>query len=599
MASGSSSSPEPEPVGIDGFYHPASEAELVRLVTMAYEGKRQCRVRGAAHSVSHVVYADPLGEVPNQVSWQTPPPGDGVEIMLDLYRGWRVKDESRKLVEADAGINLGANPSDPTGKATVETSLLWQLWQEKGWTLSNLGGITHQTVSGFTATGSSGGSLQYSVNDNIWGFRVIDGLGHVYEVSREDADPDLFYAMSPNLGLLGVVSTIIFQCEDAFNITGQEAITTVEDCAIDLFGSGTVGRPSLEEFLRDAEYARLEWWPQRGAERVQVWQAQRIRPQLGFRPHRFEEFAAHAGTSEVLVSIIYTVLGNLDDLSHARPQIERCFERVQLLLDDLPALEKLGRVGELLAKFLSIGAKHGVDAAIDVIRPFAGLIEHEIPAIFPRLLDIFVKLDSQKPGDEKNEPQSFRDYSWQGLPMDNEADDALLPTGFTEIWLPLPRAQQVMQLLRSYFDEPADDHESYQRTGLYGWELYTAKATPFWMNASHSTGEDEWKDGVFRIDPYWFAANPGDPSETFFPQFWELLRKNDVPFRLHWGKYQPVYEPGDRRWVDLFRSRYPRWDEFLRLRASRDPAESFLTSYWRERFGLWQTPPSAQGAPES
>jgi hypothetical protein len=576
---------EPLTPAADGFYHPASEDELVRLVTMAHEGNRQCRVRGAAHSVSHAIYTDPLGELPNRVDWQTPPAGDGVDIMLDRYRNWRVRDESRKLIEADAGIHLGADPNDPTGTATLETSLLWQLWHEKQWTLSNVGGISHQTVSGFTATGSSGSGVQYSVNDNLWGFRVIDATGTVHELSREDVDPDPFYAMSPNLGLLGVVSTIIFECEDEFNISGQEAITTIEECAIDLFGPGTE-RPSLEQFLKDAEYARLTWWPQRGAERVQVWQAQRIPPQPGFLPRRYEEFTGHPDISEVFASLIYTILGNLDNLSLARPQIQRVFDRMQQLLDALPALEKLGRVGEALAKFISVAGEHGVDAAIDVLKPFAGLIEREMPVIFPKLLDVFVKLDSEKAGDEKDEPQSFRDYSWQGLPMDNEADDQFLPTGFTEIWLPLGRTQEVMELLQGYFAEPKDDHESYRRTGLYAWELYAAKPTPFWMSASHSTGEDEWKDGVFRIDPYWFAANPGDPAETFYPQFWELLRTHEIPFRLHWAKYQPVDDSGDRYWVDYFRALFPRWEDFLGLRAERDPADIFLTSYWRERFGL-------------
>ena len=143
--------------GDDGFYHPASEDELVALVRMANQEGRLIRVRGAAHSVSHSIYADPFGELPNRVNWQAPPSGTNVDVMLDRYRGWRVKDESRKLVEAEAGIHLGADPSDPTQTATLETSLLHQLWESKGWSLSNLGGITHQTVSGFTATGSSGG----------------------------------------------------------------------------------------------------------------------------------------------------------------------------------------------------------------------------------------------------------------------------------------------------------------------------------------------------------------------------------------------------------------------------------------------------------
>ncbi|HEY2180601.1 MAG TPA: hypothetical protein VGH09_02910 [Solirubrobacteraceae bacterium] len=590
---------EPITVGPDGFYHPQTEDELVRLVVLASERKLQCRVRGAAHSVSHAVYADALGPTPNEVSRESPPPGDNLEVMLDRYRGWRVRDESRKLVEADAGIHLGEDPFDPTGTATLETSLLWQLWKKKRWMLSNLGGITHQTVSGFTAMGSSGGSTQYSVNDNLWGFRVIDASGQLHQVSRDDADPDPFFATSPNLGLLGVVSAIIFKCEDTFNISGQEAITSIEDCAIDLFGPGTSERPSLEQFLRDAEYARLEWWPQRGAERVSVWQAQRLRPQVAFRPTPYEEFAGDPNADEILASLLYTILGNLEDLSHARPQIERIFDRMEQLLQQVQFLKKLGRCGEALAKFVSVGAEHGIEAALLVLRPFAGLIESEIPALFPKLLAKFVELDSEKHGEEKNQPQSFRDYAWHGLPMDNAADDVLLRTAFTEMWLPLPRTQAVMQLLDSYFTEPTDDHEAYRRTGLYAWELYAAKPTSFWMSASYTTGRDEWRDGAFRIDPYWFAANPGDPAQVFYPQFWELLREHDIPFRLHWGKYQPVYEPGDRRWVDFFKAQYPRWDDFQALRAERDASDTFLTSYWRDRFGLWEVADPSTDSPDS
>jgi hypothetical protein len=586
----------PVPVGSDGFHHPASEDELVALVRMAYEQGRQLRVRGAAHSISHAVYGDPIGELPNRVSWQSPPAGDSIEVMLDRYRSWRVVDESRKLVEADAGIHLGADPSDRMGTATREASLLFQLFTEKRWMFANLGGITHQTISGFTATGSSGGSVRYSVNDNLWGVRVIDGRGEVHAFSRDDPDPDLFYAMSPNMGLLGVISTITFQCEDTFNITGQEASTTIDECAIDLFGPGSDSRPSLEQFLRNSDYARLEWWPQRGAERVLVWQAQRLAPEPGFEPARYHEFTAHPEIAETFISLLYTVIGNLHDLSKARPQIAVTFGRVQTLLDLVPALERLGALGKALAEFIDQGAKFGVDAAIEVLRPAAPLIEGEVPAIFPNLLGMFVPLDSDKDGPDKGQPQRFHDYAWQGLPMDNEADDELVPTEFTEIWVPLPRTQQVMALLHSYFTEPHDEAECYRRTGLYAWELYTAKATRLWLAASHSSGEDEWRDGAFRIDPYWFAANPGDPAETFYPQFWELLRDNGVPFRLHWGKYQPLTGPDDRGWVDYFESQYPRWHDFLSLRAERDPNNIFLTSYWRDRFGLWDEPwPQPQG----
>jgi D-arabinono-1,4-lactone oxidase len=114
--------------------------------------------------------------------------------------------------------------------------------------------------------------------------------------------------------------------------------------------------------------------------------------------------------------------------------------------------------------------------------------------------------------------------------------------------------------------------------------------TPFWLNAAHTSGDDEWKDGVLRVDPYWFADNAENPAETFYARLWDLLRDNGIPFRLHWGKMQPVYEQGDRSWVDFFRVQYARWDDFLRLRAERDPNNIFLTDYWRDRFGLWDEP---------
>ena len=436
--------------GEHGFFHPASEAELIALVLMAAEQKLNCRVRGSAHSVSHAIYADPLSKIPNRTNWQKPTPGSGVEIMLDRYRELRVIDEGLKIVEVDAGIHLGADPSDPTGTATWPNSLLCKL-DERGWMLSNLGGITRQTVSGFTATGSSGGSVKYSFNDDILGFRVIDAAGKVHVLSRDDPDParrELFNAMVPNLGLLGVVSTLTLQCLDTYNVAGQESITTVDDCAIDLFGPGTADKPSLEAFLREVEYARLLWWPQRGVEKIEVWQAQRTAPQPGFRPHHYEEFSNHPALSEVAVSLIYTVLGNLGDLSRTSKQFDRTFDRAQQLLEKTAGIVRLGPFGKRLAKTICDTGQRAAECAVVPLKPWAGLIERAIPVFFPTVLAIFVKLDADKGGNEKGEPQSFHDHAWAGLPMDSEAEDQILPTGFTEMWVPLGRTEQVMRLLR-------------------------------------------------------------------------------------------------------------------------------------------------------
>lgn len=567
----------------DGYHHPASEEELAELVKAACREGRRLRVRGAVHSVSDAIYTEPVG--PNRVSRQKPPAGGDYNVMLDRYRGWRVKDEGRRLVECEAGMHLGTDPSDPAGTATLESSLLYQL-ARKGWSLFDTGGITHQTVSGFTATGSSGGSLQNTSNANLYGFRVIDGQGEVHEFTREDADPDLFYAMSPSVGLLGVISAVTFECTGVFAIEGSEAVTTLADCPADVLGPGGGGRPSLEQFLRDTEFARLEWWPQRGAERILTWQAQRMPAPPGFQPKPYKRFSGSPEASEQMIWLLFTILGNLDDLSKARPLLEDNWEELEKALAALPLLRELGTAGRILAEFLSKAAEVGVDVALSVLELGERPLRSAVPDFLPTLIAAFIPLDSEHGG----RPQRFTDWGWSGLPMDNQADDELLPTEFTEAWVPLPRSRQAMQLLNRYFTEPRDDHEALRRTGTYAWELYSAMPTPFWLGPAHTTGDDEWKDGAFRIDPYWFADNAENPAETLFAQLWNLLRDNDVPFRLHWGKFQPLYEQGDRRWVEFFRAQYPRWDDFLRLRAERDPNNIFLTDYWRDRFGLWGEP---------
>lgn len=573
----------------DGFFHPATEEQLVELVRRANREGRQLRVRGAAHSVAHAIYPDPHDDLPDRVSVEAPPPGDGIAVMLDQYRGWRIRDRERRIVEVDAGLNLGADPNDPTGTATLDSSLLSQLAHQQGWSLHDTGGITHQTVSGFTATGSAGGSVTASCQDNLYGFRVVDGTGAVHEVTREDADPGPFFAMSPSLGLLGVVSTVLLECVEAFDIAGQEAITTREGCAVDVLGDGSDGRPTLEAFLRGAEFARLEWWPQRGAERILTWQAQAVAPEPGFQRHPYSRFGPDPEGTQYLISFLYTILGNLKDLDGAKAKLVDDFDGLQRVLDQLAQRDDLGEVGRILSHALGAALEDGIDAALDLLKPAAPLIEHAIPDVFPKLVPLFVELDGGRP------PQSFRDTGWQGLPMDNAADDVIVPTEFTEAWVPLGRAREVMGVLHDYFTAPPDAHECYRRTGLYAWEIYAAKPNAFWLNPSYSDGEDEWAGGALRIDPYWFAENADDPSETLFAGLWSLLAENAIPMRLHWGKLHPPVARGDRTWVDRLRAQYPRWDDFLALRERRDPNNLFLTSYWRDRLGLWDAPaPRAQ-----
>ncbi|WNG22843.1 hypothetical protein F0U62_01485 [Cystobacter fuscus] len=571
----------------DGFYRPASEEALIALVKKAYAEGKQLRVRGSAHSVAAAIYADPLVTGDGAADPASAPASDAIHVLLNNYRGLRVVDAGQRLVEVEAGVNLGVDPEDPSRTSTLENSLLFNLWR-LGWTLSDLGGITHQTVSGFFSTGSSGGSLSWSVYDDIQSLRMIDGRGEVYEVDR-DRTPEDFQATVTSMGLLGIISKVVLRCVPTFNITGQEAITRVEDASVDLFGEGSVERPSLARFLERTEYARLEWFPQRKGERLAVWQAQRIEPEPGFRPVRYQEFSGHPELSQVFVCLFFTLLGNLDDLRAARSKLEPIFEQVDEEL--IQRLACLGRVGQPLVEALTLALEGALDAAIEVLTLAAPLLRKELPNLMGMALDTFMPLDSRKKGQDKGEPQCFRDWSWRGLPMDNQVIGALLPTTFTELWIPLSYTQRAMKLLKDYFDEPASAREALRRTGTYAIELYGAPPNPAWMSMSYSDGKDVWRDGVLRIDFYWFQRNAGDPAEVFYPQFWKLFRDNGIPFRLHWGKGQPVgSQEALADWAAFFRGQYARWDDFLERRRKLDPNNIFLTRYWRQRFDLSHLP---------
>jgi len=185
--------------------------------------------------------------------------------------------------------------------------------------------------------------------------------------------------------------------------------------------------------------------------------------------------------------------------------------------------------------------------------------------ILPALLNAFVPLDKENnpPG-----PIKFWDVWWRGLPMDNRVDDKLMPTLFTEIWIPLEKATTVMRRMRELYKKNGQ-----KATGSYSCEIYAAKASDFWLSPSH--GGDR-----VRIDIFWFGYNESSPAENYYPQFWEMLMTDpDLQCRFHWGKFMPV----DPQYIS---KQYPRWNDFMALRREMDPDGIFLTRYWQEHLGL-------------
>ena len=604
--------------GKDGYFHPANEEQLRALVQHASEQGTQLRVRGAQHSFAPAIYTN--GYDGNGV-----PPGGAMDVMLDLYRNVIItpdaNDPSHALVEVEAGCNLGKNPYDPTHSSTWENSLDYKL-QAAGYALEDTGGITHQTISGFMSTGSSGGSLTYAFETNLVRLTLIDGAGRIWDLRRDDpATRDMFLAAGVSMGLLGIISRVWLRVGPDFNVYGSQVTSDTSEAGIDFFG-GQDSTPSLTEFFQRAPYTRLMWWPQHGLDRMSVWQVARTPPAKGFVPQPYLEMGADPRPESLAGSFFYTLIGNLDDISVVpqkladwyvhldqwlagdpdenactplapgqqrgkkpsiaelltvlRGPLAQGFRRLaetrpdlfQAAADEATALAGDRAVpgdrldlpqwqAELITVLVALLFEGTLDSAI--AQRFASWLKTVLPYLIPFILDLFVTKGTQY----------FWD-SWRcGLPMDNQMDDKLWNTEFTELWIPLDRVQEVMSALQTFYVAGGDPVLAYQRTGAFSCEIYAAGESEFWMSPSYGTP-------VIRIDVFWFGLNAGSPATSFYPQFWELL----APFgyRPHWGKYLGP--------AANYLKNIPRLAEFLELRGRLDPKEIFLTEYWRAALGI-------------
>lgn len=153
--------------------------------------------------------------------------------------------------------------------------------------------------------------------------------------------------------------------------------------------------------------------------------------------------------------------------------------------------------------------------------------------------------------------------------MDNEIDDRLLPTTFTEMWFPIESTGPVLRALRDHYRSGG-----LNATGTYVCEIYAAKASDLWLSPAYH------RDSL-RVDIFWFAGNSRDPVRHFYPQFWKLLRP--WKYRLHWGKALPAPQDAGPA---FFEAALPRFRDFLELRDRHDPDQIFVSDYWRAQLGI-------------
>lgn len=483
---------------------PMSEDEIVAIVKKAYATRSQVRVIGSAHSSpSNIIVDAPHGVLPPNV----------VLITLTKYRGVTI-DKVKKFATVKAGTNLDIDPED--SDSTQGNSLAFQL-QNAGFALPVTGGITHQTIAGFLATGSAGGSLLYSFHDAVYGFTLIDGTGTKHVLSRDDTDPTLFFATGVSVGLCGIITEVTLSLTPTFDVMGVQQTSLVspldpdwtKGCPVNLCGPASQGVPGIEQYFKDPnnEYMRMRYWPQVDLPpRVQIWTGKRTI--LSDTPKPFQEL----------------------DLIH--------------------------QFGAMTGLWLLWQMNYFRDT------PVVGSIGKKIAA---KLLDLFIPLKESIP---------FVDLWSRALPMDNSMQDTLMPSCFTEFWFDMDKAADAVSTLKAL-------HLSDSSTiGNFFTEFYAAKKSPFWLSSSFTGDKFRLDVNLFQYDmAFGSLTERYDPADFFRPYF-EYFDKHGPSYRCHLGKY---IAPG---FGDLQRLRrmYPKYDEWMQVRARLDPRQIFVNPYWRKHF---------------
>ncbi|MFC9915081.1 D-arabinono-1,4-lactone oxidase [Streptomyces sp. NPDC059862] len=199
---------------------PASVEELSTAVARAAEDGLKVKAVGTGHSFTSIAATD------------------GVLIRPQLLTGIRNIDRDAGTVTVEAGTPL---------------KRLNMALAREGLSLTNMGDIMEQTVSGATSTGTHGtGRESASIAAQIKALELVTADGSVLTCSEKE-NPEVFAAARIGLGALGIVTAITFAVEPIFLLTARE-----EPMSFDRVTS------TFDELWAENEHFEFYWFPHTG-----------------------------------------------------------------------------------------------------------------------------------------------------------------------------------------------------------------------------------------------------------------------------------------------------------------------------------------------
>ncbi|AVH56042.1 MULTISPECIES: D-arabinono-1,4-lactone oxidase [Streptomyces] len=199
---------------------PASVEELSAVVRKAADDGLTVKAVGTGHSFTAAAATD------------------GILIRPQLLTGIRKIDREAGTVTVDAGT-----PLKRLNVALARERL----------SLTNMGDIMEQTVSGATSTGTHGtGRDSASIAAQIKELELVTADGSVLTCSEKE-NPDVFAAASVGIGALGIITAITLSVEPLFLLTAREEPMTFDKVTAD-----------FDELFTENEHFEFYWFPHTG-----------------------------------------------------------------------------------------------------------------------------------------------------------------------------------------------------------------------------------------------------------------------------------------------------------------------------------------------
>jgi len=200
---------------------PASVEELSAAVRKAAEDGLRVKAVGTGHSFTATAATD------------------GVLIRPQLLTGIRRIDREAGTVTVEAGT--------PLKRLNVALA-------REGLSLTNMGDIMEQTVSGATSTGTHGtGRDSASIAAQIRGLELVTADGSVLTCSEKE-NVDVFAAARVGLGALGIITAITFAVEPLFLLTAREEPMPLDRVLAE-----------FDELWTENEHFEFYWFPHTGS----------------------------------------------------------------------------------------------------------------------------------------------------------------------------------------------------------------------------------------------------------------------------------------------------------------------------------------------